>query len=216
MRVWTRNDILGLAAVGATLLVGLSAFFVPEVRYLLRLERRPLPVPQSQQTSSPLPSPPAPVAAQSNESPAVYGEPANTIAEVRNRHHVAPMREAESGETLSEVPPGSFGFAYAVLVVHLSESPEKIPLDAHGTFMDLEMHKLADGHSEVVAYVGPETLERLRHGLRPGEQLTVYTKAWKDAPNLVAIPFPRIQCQRDRMLEPDKRDQLYAVDCRAR
>ena len=91
---------------------------------------------------------------------------------------------------------------------------ENVPLDAHGRSGDLEIHKLADGPSKVIALVGPETLERLRHGLSAGEKLTIYTDAWKEAPNLVPIPISRIRCERARILEPDERYGVYALDCR--
>ena len=52
MRPWTRNEKvgfgLGFGGIVVAILVGLSAFFVPEVRHFLGLERRPLPAPQSQ------------------------------------------------------------------------------------------------------------------------------------------------------------------------
>jgi hypothetical protein len=88
MRPWKRNEKIALAALAAlavglisiavALVVGLNAFFVPEVRYFLRLDRRPLAAPQSQQASGP--SLPAPVAPQNKELPAMNGETAMSVA----------------------------------------------------------------------------------------------------------------------------------------
>jgi hypothetical protein len=129
------------------------------------------------------------------------------------------MQETESGESLSEVPAGSFGFTPSEFLAYpFAYTPlEKVPIDAHGHYYGaLETHKVADGHSEVLVFVGPETLERIRHGLHEGEKLTIYTDAWKEASNLVTIPIARIQCERNRTLSPDKGDPTYhlcALDC---
>ncbi len=218
MRPWTRNEKMGYAGIAVAVLVGLNVFFVPEVRYFFGLDRRPSSAPQSQQTSS-LPSLPAPVAPQSKEPSALHGEAADSVVELRQRHQVTRMRETESGETLSEVPVGSFGFVIAEFFTtswSSSPDPEKMPLKSRGSSWDLEIHKLADGHSEIVAYVGPETLERIRHGLGKGEKLTIYTDARKEASNLIAMPIARIECERSRSLKPDQMHDIDALDCRAK
>ncbi len=214
MRTWTRNEKLTGATVIIAALAILAAFVVPEVRRFLHLDGTS----DNVQLRTARPGTPAIVAQPNSEAqPKVSGVTASNVEELRQRNEVTRIRETESGETLSEIPAGSFGFAFPG---DFLRAPEKIELMPHGGSLSFEVHKLVDGHAEVISYVGSETRDRLRRGLGKGEKLTLYSTAWKEAPNVVAIKVDSIKCDRTRSVEPDNSDRkqprsLSAVDCHA-
>jgi hypothetical protein len=215
---WPGGERLVVAGIVVAVLVAISAYLVHRVGQLLSLERRP---PSALQVHSVGPSEPLTqpsVPRQDTEQPPMNGESAKSIEELRRKHHVDLIRETESGETLSEVPAGSYGFTFAEFVGGFGgeDHPESLSLLRRSDSESVEIHKLVDGHSEFVVYVGPETLERVRHGLLKGEKLTFYTSAWKEAPNLVSIPVNRTHCERARRLESDRDNDLYALDCQVK
>jgi len=92
---------------------------------------------------------------------------------------------------------------------------KKLEISAHGAEADFEIQKLGEQNGLVVAYVGPETLERLREGVPKGSDLTLYSNSWKDAPNVVGVPFNGLEFIRSRLIHP-QRMILQALDCKTR
>jgi hypothetical protein len=192
MRPWTRNE--KLTAVGV-LVAGVSAvaaiFVVPEFRIIFHLDRHPVDM-----ASHTVPTNLA--QSQAEREHKIVGTFAGSVDELRKRNNVTRIQETESGKPLSEVPASSFGFASpAELTYHSPGSPEVEP---NGRQYEFEIHKLADGHAELLVYVGSETRDRVRAGLKIGESVTLYSDAWKEAPNLVAIRFDNLKCARERSL----------------
>jgi hypothetical protein len=145
---------------------------------------------------------------------------ANDIAELRRLDQVVRIREAESGKTLSEIPPGSFGFT---LDMELAERESALHSDINVRSSELpsefEIHKLRDGSAMLVVYVGPETLDRLREGTQPGAPISLYTSSWNEAPAVVAIPLSQIKCTRYRELTVQsfgKYKDVSVLDCQQR
>lgn len=194
MRPWNRGEKLAATAV-LVAVVGLPAAYlvVPEVRTILHLDRD------------------VPTAG----SPAIF---ANTLDEMRRRDRVERMKETESEKPISEIPVGSFGFADLVRLEH--SYLEVIRLNPHAPEGRFELHKLGNGQIKLVAYVGPETVDRLRSGLSKGETVTLCSDSWTEASNLVAIPIESLDCPRSRTLSLDAPKSKYgrlitALDCRA-
>jgi len=206
---WSRADKLTAVGVVATILGLLIAVFFPEIRRFFHLDR-----PSVSQSSSPsnLSAPEQPVRKPLQIVTAKDGP------ELRQLNQVAPIREAESGKTLSEIPPGSFGFVQDEELVarELSLHPD-IDVNSSELPNEFEIHKLRDGSALLAVYVGPETLDRLREGLQPNASISLYTTSWNEAPILVAVPLNQINCTRNRELSAEdgrKRKYVSVLDCR--
>jgi hypothetical protein len=96
---------------------------------------------------------------------------AQDAGQLRKKHGVARLRETQSGKTFEEIPPNSFCFMYGHSFIH-GHKAGTVGVDESN--LKFEVHKLADGMAIVVAYVGPETRDRLLEGLKKGETLTIY------------------------------------------
>jgi len=151
----------------------------------------------------------------------VIGVSANSLEELRKRNNVIRMKETESGKPLTEIPPGSFGFADEIDLTHsLKARLEEMRIEPRAAEDRFEVHKLLDGEIELLVYVGPETLEHLRSGLSRGEAVTFFSDKWADASSLVAVPIEGFQCSRVRFVPLDAQVQndhrlLSALDCKA-
>lgn len=212
---WSRSEKLTGAGVAIAALAIVVSLFFPEVRRALHLEGPR----DTQPHSVNAPFRPATVQAliQPTLQSTLRGRSASSARQLRSEDHVARIRETESGQTLPEVAPGSYGFASSVELVPFS--PTKTELRPYGTELDFEIHKLADGRAEVIAFVGSETLDSLRRGMRAGEKFTMYSDSWREAQNAVAIPLAEFTCERRRMIEwasANKKPRLVqALDCEA-
>lgn len=194
MRPWNRGEKLAATAV-LLAVVGLPAAYlvVPEVRTILNLDR---------------------------DVPPTAGTPifANRLDEMRRRDSVDRMKETESEKPISEIPVGSFGFAH---LIRLERSYlEVIRVNPHAPEGRFELHKLGDGQKKLIAYVGPETADRLRSGLSKGQAVTIYSDSWTEASNLLAIPLRSLDCPGSRTLSLDAPKSKYgrlitALDCHA-
>lgn len=154
--------------------------------------------------------------AAKNLLPSVVGPKVATAAEdadqLREKHGVARLRETQSGKTFAEIPPNSFCFMYGHSFIH-DYKAGAVVVDKNNLMF--EVHKFADGTAVMVAYVGPETRDRLLEGLKKGETLTIYSRSCEAATNVIAVPVDRLKFNRDRILTISKK-QLCAVDCEAR
>lgn len=210
MRKWSRNERIGAAALIVAVITLVGSFVVPEVRRDLSLGK------------APIDQPPPPVSAEPT-NPKVLEEPivaqtAKDASELRQQNRVERLKDTESGKTISEIPPGSFGFAMGIEFV--VRPVGEIELDPVGLRDEFEVQKLADRTTLLVGYVGPETLENLREGLVSGRSLTLYADAWKEASNLVAVPAGRLKFIRTRLVEIQEENGkrlsfTNALDCQA-
>jgi hypothetical protein len=146
----------------------------------------------------------------------LVGTFADAIEELRARNHVTLIPASSSQRTLGEIPTGSYGFVFAPFVAH--SAPNALQVYAHSDPAYFEVHKLADGQTEFVGYVGSETKERLQKGLSAGEKLTLYTSACPEAASLTAISFGSVKCMRSRDMAVRRKGGttvLFALDCKA-
>jgi hypothetical protein len=205
---WTRTDKWTAAGVFVTLLAIIIGSLNPEVRRFLHLDK-PLDSSSGDPSKRSTPQPTA--------SEPLQAVTANDTSELRRLDEVVRIREAESGKTLSEIPPGSFGFVLGVeLIEKALSSHSDVNIDSSGLPNEFEIHKLRDGKAMLVVYVGPDTLDRLREGLRPEASISLYTSSWNEAPALVAIPLGQISCTRYRDLTvraAGKYEYVGVLDC---
>jgi hypothetical protein len=183
--------------------------YLPEIRKLLHLDK-------------PSVSQPADTSKPSNPQPETPRKPlqvvtADNIAQLRRRNEVTRLHKTESGKTLAETPPGSFGFTLSVsITLHDSGTHREIEILSDGLSSEFEIHKLADGRALLVGYVGPETFDRLREGIKLSEPISLYSDSWKEAPNLIAVPLSQIKCVRYRDFwseDKGKRKPIDVLDC---
>jgi len=200
LQAWSRSDKLAVTGILFAILIGIGAYFGPEVRRAIRLDK--------------------PTNAAVTAPPVLTAITAKNLNELRRQNRVECIKATEAEKTLAEIPAGSYGFAYgSYLVLRYTADEIKLkPGNRAGPFDIFEVHKLHDGARLAVFYVGPETIDRLRSGVPVGEKLTLYSDAWQGAPNLVALPLSGIKCSRDREVNPtdDIRDQRHALDCEAK
>lgn len=155
---------------------------------------------------------------ETNTFPASHGRPKGVIAaesakRLREKQGVARLRETQSGKTFAEIPTGSYCFIYGHSLIYNYKLGEVVVSD--DTNLKFEVHKLADGFANVIAYVGSETRDRLLEGLKQGETLTVYSRSSVAAPDLVVVPADHLKFNRYRILTIANK-QLCALDCEAR
>lgn len=134
-------------------------------------------------------------------------ESAADIGEMSREHHVSLIAEVESEKTTAEVPPDSYGFAYASSLLY----NEPMLLRVTYWSKSFEIHKLHDGSLTVLGYVGPETFVRIREAARRGDDITLYSVPLKQASvtQLVSLPLSRLKCGRYREVDP-----ATALDCK--
>jgi hypothetical protein len=205
---WTRAEKWTAAGTIAGIVAIFVAVLFPEIRKLVHLEKAAF-----SQSSSP--------SNLSSHDQPVY-EPlqvvtAKDFADLRRLSQVALIRESESGKTLSEIPPGSFGFTLASEIVEhgLGFHPE---LDVNSSALpnEFEIHKLRDGTGLLVGCVGPETLSLLQEGLQPKISFSIYTGSWKEAAKFVGVSLSQITCARSRDLSIEvgaKQKYVGVLDC---
>jgi hypothetical protein len=211
MRRWNRGEKIGAVALVAAFAALPAAYLVvPEVRRFFRLEREPMPFTNPVTTSSV-----SSVPKTGNKTVGVF---ARSVGELRKSNSVTRMEETESGKPLREIPLGSFGFANPI---DLRYSVEDLRLQPYSPEDRFEVHNLPNGEVELLGYVGPETLQRVRSGLSHGEAITFFSDRWMAASNLVAVPLGRFDCPRERIVPLDEPNQksrriLSALDCKTK
>jgi hypothetical protein len=205
---WTRGEKWTAVGVIATVVAIIVAVIIPEIRRSIHLDKPSLSQPSDTSNSE---GPREPV-----RKP-LQIVTAKDLPGLRRLNQVVPLRVAESGKTLSEIPPSSFGFTLTSNIVDrdLSFHPEVI-VNSSELPNEFEIHKLGDGSALLAVYVGPETLDRLQEGLQPNESVSLYTRSWKEAPTIIGIPLSQISCARSRDLsveESGKHKYLSVLDC---
>lgn len=154
--------------------------------------------------------------ATGSEPGLLVGEFAASVEELRARHHVTLIPASEAQKTFAKIPAGSYGFVVGPYLAH--SPPNALEMYTHNNPAYFEVHKLADGQAEFVAYVAPETQERLRKGLGKGEKLMLYSWRWQKAPNLTAISLRSVKCARSWDIAVRTKQGtivLFALDCKA-
>ena len=202
---WTRDQKIGIGILAFTALGVIVTLVVPELRRWSGLDR---PTSQAHQPSPSIETKPGPT--QSLLRPLV-AETGKTIPDLRQRHGVNPLPQAESGKSFGEIPAHSYSFLDGFEVLH-KHSPSY--MTASRFPRDFEVHKLGDGTALILCYVGPESLVRLQEGLPQGAGITLYSGSWNDAPNMVAIPLGEILCDRRRTIDVTYRIAVNALDCK--
>ena len=140
---------------------------------------------------------------------------ADGIEDLRVQNHVTLIPASSSQKTLGEIPAGSYAFVFAPFVAH--SAPNALQVYTHNDPAYFEVHKLANGQTEFVGYVGSDTKERLQKGLTTGEMLTLYSSPWPKASDLTAISFGSVKCMRSRDMAIRRKGGtivLFALDCR--
>jgi hypothetical protein len=132
---------------------------------------------------------------------------------LRELHKVSLISAEYAEKPPSQVPKNSYGYGWSFSLLTKPLQPLTF-VDTRlteGSNLLFEIHKLADGHLELVAFVGPETFARYRLGLKPGENITFYSVGWNDAHNAVSVPLKLLACSGYRSTA-----QSEALDCRIR
>lgn len=210
-RKWTRGEIWTAVGAIAAIIAIFVAILFPEIRRFLHLEKPSVSQPDIPAKPS---LPPAVVRKQ------LQIITAKDIAELRQRNQVTLVHKTESGKTLSEIPPSSFGFALTTSIVEYGrDGRQEVDVNSFRLPNEFEVQKLVDSTVFLVAYVGPETLDRLREGLKQNESVALYANSWKEASNVAAIPLSQLRCIRERELLVDNNRPLNSVsvlDCQSR
>jgi hypothetical protein len=186
LKDWGRTDKLALLGIVVAIVIGVSAFFVPEVRNFFGRDK---PSTENHPLVAPVPVAPGP--------PTLIAETALNVREMRKQHHVSLISELESEKTTAELPPDSFGFASPVDLT----LDRPAPLSSEGELRMFEVHKLHDNSLLVLGFVGQESFLKLREGVPSGEKIVLFSNAFKDVAKLVALPRNRIRCERIRYVE---------------
>jgi hypothetical protein len=204
---WTRDQKIGIGILAFTALGVIVTLVVPELRKWAGLEK---PGPEAH-----LISPAGEIMPSSTASlhKPLVAETGKSVLDLRQRHNVNLLPQAESGKSFSEIPGHSYSFLGGVEVLR-GRPPNSLT-----TFRfprDFEVHKLGDGIAMILGYVGPESLVRLQEGMTQGADITLYSGSWNDAPNIVAIPLGELNCDRIRTIDVTDRNAVDALDCKVK
>jgi hypothetical protein len=119
-------------------------------------------------------------------------DPIETALEkLREQHKVSLVSPAFEGKELSEVPKNTYGFQMGEDITYKDRLPLTLMAtrEVEGSNGLFELHKLKDGHIELVGFVGPETFARYQTGLKSGDHISIYSISWKGAYDLVSVPL---------------------------
>jgi len=123
----------------------------------------------------------------------------------RERHQVRSLRDIEDGLDLSRAPNGVFGFTVPWII-----SPQSPMNQERGGTAVLELHKLANGSAELIAFVSQA--DALRIEARNGViEVSVFPEPWKEAATAVSIPLNEISSSSERSFRYG-----YVVDLKIR
>jgi hypothetical protein len=135
------------------------------------------------------------------------------LENLRKLHQVSLISAEYAEKAPSQVPKNSYGYgwSFALLIKPLTPLTFIDTRETEGSDALFEIHKLADGHLELVGFVGPETFARYRMGLKKGENITLYSIGWKDAHDAVSVPLKSLACSGSRTIARSE-----ALDCMTR
>jgi hypothetical protein len=197
-----------------TWLVGIMVLAVG-VGFFIRESRGPSDQEHPVKVQSPSQSPP-PQSPTAEPNKLLVAQTAKDFRELRQQNHVSRLADSESGKAFAEIPANSFGYVSSPELVYMS-STGGLSIGADGFVLDFEIQKLGDGGGLLVGFVGAETFQRLREGVPTRTDMTLYSAAWKDAPNLVAVPVNGLKYSRSRVLHVEgvqhKPVKVVALDC---
>jgi len=108
---------------------------------------------------------------------------------LRARHQVRPLQPDEEGFSVTRLPAGVYGFAYA-------PGQDEVPVFAGHSYHSFEIHKLADGTQFLLGFVTPDEALALQAG-QSGTAAILYPAPWGNSQVLVSVPV-------DRILSPKK------------
>ncbi len=204
---WTRDQKIGVGILAFTALGVIVTLVVPELRKWTGLDHPAAGThpssPPVEMKPGPTPSPIGPLVAEAGK----------TILDLRQRHNVSPLPQAESGKSFGEIPAHSYSFVDGLEVV-LNRTPHYV--EASRFSRDFEVHKLGDSTAMILGFVGPESLVRLQEGVPQGADVALYSGSWNDAPNIVAIPLNEIKCDRSRIIDVTDRLAVGVLDCKVK
>jgi hypothetical protein len=105
----------------------------------------------------------------------------NEVEQLRARHGLRQLEEAEEGFAADHLPNGIYGFTHS--------PSEAVPLFAKKNWHSFEVHKLQDGGRFLVGFVTPKEADVMRSGLQA--EITLFPDPWQDATELVSVPYAR-------------------------
>jgi hypothetical protein len=103
---------------------------------------------------------------------------------LRQKKQLIPVGPELEGMPLAALPDNVYGFTYSPL-------NESTPLYKKRTFQSFEVHKLADGHVQLVVYVSAEQAGQIRTATEPMD-VNVYPEPHGEATQLIELPLERI------------------------
>ncbi len=110
----------------------------------------------------------------------------------RERHQVRSLRDFEDGLDLSRAPNGVFGFTVPWII-----GPRSPMNQERGGTAVLELHKLANGSAQLIAFVSQADALRIE-GRNGAIEVSVFPDPWKEAATAVSIPLNAISSSSNR------------------
>lgn len=123
------------------------------------------------------------------------------------RGNLRNLTAAESGLTVQQIPPGTFGFAPSFLFRYKEFEVDRVPIGR----LSFELHKPATSAVYAVVFVNADTERRLQLDSSLKEPATIYSDLWKDAPYAVRINASSCRGQ-GRIITLDDGRNITAVD----
>jgi hypothetical protein len=133
---------------------------------------------------------------------------------LRQAHRVRAVKGLESGEKLSRLPGGIYGFTLA----WDWPNPRVNATVPFGDIAKLEVNKLSDGTGCLIVYVSQETALRLRDSSQAEQSMkaTVFPRRWAEAITLISLPVSAITSNAVRAFEPSPGETGYLIDLNVR
>jgi len=103
---------------------------------------------------------------------------------LRQRKQLMPVGPELEGTPLAALPESIYGFTYSPL-------NESTPLFKKRTFQSFEVHKLPDGHVQLLVYVSPQQAGQIKSAKEPLD-VNVYPEPHGEATELIELPLDRI------------------------
>ncbi|HYL77240.1 MAG TPA: hypothetical protein VEU96_23705 [Bryobacteraceae bacterium] len=122
---------------------------------------------------------------------------------LRVRHQVRPLQPDEEGFSVTRLPVGVYGFAYA-------PGQDEVPVFAGHSYHSFEIHKLADGVVFLLGFVTADEARELEAG-QSGAAVTLYPAPWEDSQVLVSVPASRIVAPKKLLRREDGNPFHFAL-----
>jgi hypothetical protein len=103
---------------------------------------------------------------------------ANEIDQIRARHGLRALTDAEEGYPSARLPGRTYGFTY-------SPGQDETPVFAKKAYHNFEVHKLEDGSERLIGFVTPAEAAILK-ARKPGTAVVLYPDEWKESTHLVS------------------------------